>query len=428
MNGATGTTLLRLGLRPPGSARGRIALTFIDQAVSSGSNFVTGVVIARLAGAAEFGEYALTLTLWLVIVGLHRALITEAVIVAAASQDDPDIVAHGVAAELLLGTVVSAAVALGGLAAIEAGARVGVLMLALAPWFVALLLQDFWRAMSFRARRPGLALIDDLVFAAVQFGAIAAFLELGWRSAPWVVTAWGLGATVGALLGLRWFPARASLGEGWRLLRRLWNSSRWLLADFVTGFVSDQAYIAFAAVVVAPSDYGGFRAAFSLMGPAYVIALACGNVGLPAAARLAGPGQRADLRRFSRRLSTGTAAAIGAYGLLVAVGGRFALKTVYGPNFARFAPLATLCAVGYLLLGAVFGSGIALKAAGRMRLLWRTRVLVALVSLVSMVLLVESLGVTGAGWASVLTPLCFTAAVLRLYRRELGALAVHSAR
>jgi len=389
--------------------------------VSSASNFVTGVVIARLAGAAEFGDYALTLTVWLIIVGLHRALITEAVIVTAREAlDERSLVAHGVAAEILLGTAVSVVVALGGLAAYASGARIGLFMLALAPWFVSLLVQDFWRAMSFRDQRPGLALVLDLVFAGVQFGGLGLFLAFGWRSGPAVVTAWGLGATAGALLGLRWFPATASLGEGWRLLRRLWGVSGWLLADFVIGFTSDQAYIAFAALLMSRTEYGGFRAAFSLMGPAYVIALACGNIGLPGAARLSAPGARKALRHYARRLSLGTAACIGVYGLFVVVGGRTVLRLVYGAEFARFAPLASLSAIGYLVLGVVFGQGIALKAAGRMRRLWRARVVVAVASLASMIVLVRLLGTIGAGWASVATPVCFAVAVYRIYRLELG--------
>ena len=402
-----------------GPARRRVALTFVDQAVSSGSNFVTGVVIARLSGATEFGEYALTLSLWLIVVGLHRALITEPVLVAGADHDDADLLARGVGAELVLGSAVTAVVAVGGLVAMAAGARVGVLMLALSPWFAGLLVQDYWRAMSFRARRPGLALADDLLFAAVQFGTVALFLALGRRSAPWVVTAWGLGGTAGALLGLAWFPARASFVEGWQLLCRLWSSSKWLVADFLTGFVSDQAYIAFAALVLTGTDYGGFRAAFSLMGPAYVIALACGNIGLPAAARLSGPADRAALHRFTRRLSAGATVAIAAYGVLVAVGGRTVLEALYGPGFGRFASVASLASVGYVVLGTAFGPGIALKVTSRMRSLWRARVVVAAISLTSVVVLVRLLGVIGAGWASVVTPVCFAFAVLRIHRRQL---------
>ena len=58
--------------RPAG--RRRILLTFSDQAVSSASNFVTGVAVARLAGVARFGDYMLTIMVWLIVVGVHRAV------------------------------------------------------------------------------------------------------------------------------------------------------------------------------------------------------------------------------------------------------------------------------------------------------------------------------------------------------------------
>lgn len=402
--------------------RGRIVLTFADQAVSSVSNFVTGVVIARLSGAAEFGDYALALTVWLIVVGLHRALVTEPVIVTSRELDHtPAVVARGVSAEVLLGAAVSAVVAVAGGIALVAGLRIGALLLALSPWFPALLVQDYWRAMAFRERRPGRALVNDLVFAGVQFACIALFVQLGWRSAPFIITAWGIGATAGAAVGLRWFPGVGPLREGWALLRDLWGMSRWLLADFVSGFTSDQAYIAFAALLLSRTDYGGVRAAISLMGPAYVITLACGNLGLPAASHLAGPDDRAALRHFTRRLSLGTTACIGLYGAVVIVAGRQILSAVYGSEFARFAPVAFLGAIAYVLFGLIFGPIVALKAAGRMRRLWRVRAGVAVGSLASMVLLVRWLGAAGAGWTGLATTVYFAVAVLSIYRRELGS-------
>lgn len=396
-------------------------MTFADQAVWSVSSFATGVVIARLSGAAEFGDYALALTVWLIVVGLHRALVTEPVIVTSRDFDhSPAVVARGVAAEILLGGAVSVVVAVGGIVALAFGLRVGALLLALAPWFPALLIQDYWRAMAFRERRPELALMNDLLFAAVQFGCVAVFIQLGWPSAPFIITAWGIGATAGAVLGLRWFPGVGALREGRALLGDLWGISRWLLADFISSFTSEQAYIAFAAVLLSRTEYGGVRAAFSVMGPAYVITLACGNMGLPALSRLGGRERRAELRHFSRRLSMGTAACIGLYGAVVVVAGRPILSAVYGPEFARFAPLAVLGAVGYLVFGLIFGQIVALKAAGRMRRLWRLRVGVGVASLTSMAVLVEWLGTAGVGWAALATSCYLAVAVLGVYRWELG--------
>ena len=97
--------------------------------------------------AAEFGHYALTMMIWLAVVGLHRALITEPVIISSgAATEHRTIIADGVSAELLVGVVVSVFVAVGGAAATAAGFREDLLMLALSPWFVALPVQEYWQA------------------------------------------------------------------------------------------------------------------------------------------------------------------------------------------------------------------------------------------------------------------------------------------
>ena len=389
--------------------------------MASLSNFATGVVIARLSGAVEFGQYALTVTVWLVIVGLHRALITEPVIVTSGSlEDSRDVMAHGLGAELLLGGAVSVVAAAAGLALLAAGAGAGAVMLALSPWFTALLVQDYWRAMSFQERRPARALLNDVVFALVQAAATGVFLLLGFRSAPWIVTAWGIGGLAGAVLGLWWHPTVGRLGEGWQLLRRLWSMSRWFLADFGTGFASDQSYVALAALLMSQADYGGFRAAYSLLGPSFVIAIAAGNVALPEASRRVDAHDMGPLRQFGRRLNVGTFATLALYGAFVAVAGRQLLTLVYGHEFARFAPVAALVAGGYPLLGAVFGFSTSLKAAGRMRRVWRARLVVAVLSLASMVAIIRWLGVNGAGWTGVVTGGYFAVAVWVVHRAEFG--------
>ena len=127
--------------RPAG--RRRILLTFSDQAVSSASNFVTGVAVARLAGVARFGDYMLTIMVWLIVVGVHRAVITEPIIVTGGQGggDRRATLAHGLTAELLLAAAASAVVATSGLGISLLGADLGRTMLALAPWFAPLLVQ-----------------------------------------------------------------------------------------------------------------------------------------------------------------------------------------------------------------------------------------------------------------------------------------------
>lgn len=401
--------------------RRRIVLTILDQSVSSVSNFVTGIAVARLAGAAAFGEYMLVLMVWFVVVGLHRALITEPVIVATPHMGRGHLVQQqGVGAELALGTFVAVFVAAAGLALASAGLAEGRLMLAFAPWFVPLLLQDYWRAMAFKDRRPGLALANDTVFACVQFAAIGGVWALGLRGAGYVVGAWGLGATAGAVLGWCSLGGTAGhLGEGGRLMRRLWPISRWMAAEFVTGFASNQAYLAFAAFLLSSTDYGGFRAALNLLGPIVVILHASSNVGLPEASRRADPDNPSGLHRFARRLSVGTSICVAIYGSILAFSGSYLLGLLYGPEFEGFGFLAALASIQALVAALVFGESIALKAMGRMRRLWRVRLVVAAASLVTMYILVRHMGAVGAGWAGVATGVYYAVGTYMVYRAEL---------
>jgi O-antigen/teichoic acid export membrane protein len=402
------------------AAQRRMALAFLDQFVSSVSNFATGVVVARFAGAAEFGEYMLVMMIWLLVLGVHRALVTEPVIISSPAADDRRaLLAQGVGAELILGLSVSGVVAAAGLTVIATGARVGMLMLALSPWFASLLIQDYWRAMAFQQRRPGMALANDLIFTAVQFTTIAVFFLVGWRTPEFMITAWGLGATAGALVGLRRSPAIAGYMESRQLMGRLWRLSRWMLTDFLTAFASHHAYLALVALLLSAVDYGGLRAAFTLMGPTIVILHAGASIGLPEASRLTHPADASALRRFARHLTLGTATCIAVYAAAVILAEKQLLGILYGSEFVRFAPLVTLAAIQQTVAAFVFGQGIALKAAGRMRRLCWTRLLAAAASLLSMVALVRWLGTIGAGWAGVATAVYYVAAVYSVYKVEL---------
>lgn len=402
-------------------AQRRAAVTFLDQSVSSVSNFATGVVIARVAGAAALGDYMLTMMLWLIAVGVHRALITEPIIVASPGDDDrASVVADGLAAEVLLGSALAAVVGLGGLTVMATGAPIGSLILALSVCLVPLLVQDYWRAMAYQQRLPAVALGNDLVFVIAQVLATAVVLIAGWKSASAIIIAWGVGAAAGAVVGCRHLPAMGGWRGGLRLLRRLSTSSRWMLADFATAFASHQSYLGFVALLLPRVEYGGFRAAFSLMGPIFVIMLAGGNIGLPEASRRNRAGDRDSLRRFTRQLTAGTASCVAAYGIVLTLVGKDLLKVLYGPSFARFGPLVSLGALQFLIVVLAFGPGIALKAAGRMRHLWRARVLVAITALAATTGLVHVLGTTGAGWAGVSNASMFACAVFVIYRSEIG--------
>jgi len=181
-------------------SRRRAALTVTDQVVSSGSNFATGVAVARLSGISQFGQYMVVVVFWLVLVGLHRALITEPMVVTSRADDDLGVrLADGLAAEAVYGAAACVVVGAGAAAALATGHSLGGPLLALSLWLPGLLVQDYWRAMAFQQARPSLALANDLVFVAVQALAVVVFALVGWRTVGYMIGAWGLGGLAGAI-------------------------------------------------------------------------------------------------------------------------------------------------------------------------------------------------------------------------------------
>ncbi len=143
-----------------------LVLTATDQILSSTSNFVLGVLIGRLAGPGPFGAYILAFTVWLVVVGVHRALVTEPIVISRALDGDrQSVLRRGFEADLLLAGGLGVAVALAGVVvALTGSGDIGVSLIVLAVVLPALVAQDYWRAMAFALHRPGVALANDAIF------------------------------------------------------------------------------------------------------------------------------------------------------------------------------------------------------------------------------------------------------------------------
>ena len=59
------------------SAANRATTTMMDQGVASASNFIVGIVVARISGPTGLGAYALAFTVWVLLTMQYRAMITD---------------------------------------------------------------------------------------------------------------------------------------------------------------------------------------------------------------------------------------------------------------------------------------------------------------------------------------------------------------
>ena len=394
----------------------RATFAVTDQVVSSGSNFLVSVAVGRFGGPSELGGFAVALFVWLAIIGINRAVLTEPLIIVEPTLDTRSNLRRALAAQLAVGLVLGAVVAAVGLILLAVGVPgIGGPLVALGVILPMLLTQDLWRALSFGVHRPDRALVNDLVFTGVQVVLMGGLIVAGFTSSPWFVVAWGIGATAGVVVGMVQFHSKPATWPRIELLRELWPMSRWLLRDFATLFGAREAYLLVVAAFVTGAEFGGLRAAESLVGPSYVILLSGGNVGLPGATRTYREHGCAGLARYSRRISLVVGGVQWAYSALLVIFGPWLMVNVYGAEFEPYTYLVWFAAARCAIAVIPFGPSIAIKVAGLAREMFHARLWVTIISLPTAVIVSAVFGLNGAAVASLVLAALLVIAMYRVY-------------
>lgn len=202
------------------SAGGRLAVMTVDQMIAGASNVLIAVLAARALTAAGFGLFGLVFLIYMILVGITRALVSDPLLV------------HPVESRERAGEAIGTAIVLAlpltaGLVGVGFAIRVwdrslGEALIVLAACMPLLVLQDVGRYLGFATRRPGRALILDAAWLVVMVGCVAMLMTRHGRTLPSFIAAWaGSGAAAGALLFV-WYDVR-SVRLSLRWLKETWG-------------------------------------------------------------------------------------------------------------------------------------------------------------------------------------------------------------
>lgn len=395
--------LTRSGLARSGLAR-QGGWAILDQGLSSGTNFAAGFLVARWLGPTEFGAFALAFSVWIVMVSLSKAMFVQPFVVAAAPMDEDGWRAeakHAAGAVVALSIVASSVIAVAGAIA-GLGTATGRSLLVLAVSLPALLLQDLWRDAAFSRRRARTAAANDAAFALAQAASIAVLALSGRLTAASSMAAWGIGALVGALVGLRQLGARPSLSRATLAWAR--NASRlggWLSLSSGIYLAGNQVTFFAIAALAGRAALGGVQAMFNLIaGPARMLTYAAEAVALPAIARLRHQRGAHAARTMSIRYSVAFAGAVGVYGVVVIAGGRALVRIALGASYLPYVSLIVPIAVSLTAIAFASGASLGLRSAGVGKAVARSQAIGTGVKIAAIVVLVPTVGIGGALWAS----------------------------
>ena len=328
-----------------------------DQAVISGVNFLTGILLARYLGLEGFGQFTLAWMAVLFVNALQHATIIAPMMSIGPKQPAAELPAY-YGAVIVQQVVFSLCGFVVLFAAIEASPLVfpdwglGGLGLPLASAAVAFQCQDFLRRYLFTRGRAAQAFVNDGLRYLGQL-AILSWLFLSFperresESALWVIAGTAAAATfygVFLIERVTWAPGafRATAARHWRF-------SRWLAGSAVMQWVTANLFLLAAGALLGTAAVGALRAAQTLLGPCNILFQGLENVVPARAAWHFQDGGKAALVGYMKKVGLVFGLVTAAIAAVAAAAPDFWLGLAYGDEYVGYGYLVRWYAVMYVV-------------------------------------------------------------------------------
>lgn len=319
---------------------------FLDQVVVSGANFVAGILLARSLGLHEYGVFTLAWLLIEFVGSLQFAAVIQPMMNIGPKQAEADAVDYysavavqQVLLSLVLATLVSIGIGLGGAALSEP--QLSELTFPLFAAIIGYQLHSFLRRYFFVRDRGMAALCNDSLRFVAQIAAIAALPaicpEPTTPAAIWIVAgACMLSIVQGACFFGRFRLTRFALFRVWC---RHWQFSKWLLPSALMYWMTSQAFVVTAGIVLGAALTGSAKVALSITGILNIMLLALDNFAPAQAARAWHEGGSVALGRYIARLSRLTALLIAGVLVFLCVDPEYLVGLLFGHQYVGSAYL-----------------------------------------------------------------------------------------
>ncbi len=340
--------------------------SIFDQAVVSGANFLTLVIIARACSPAEVGIYALAWTVVIFLAAAQANLISIPYTMYRHRREGSSLTEYGGSAIIhQLVFSVAAAVCFIGLAALLS-LGVGPSGLRPAAWVLSgvipfILLRDFARRFSFAHLAVETAIVMDVAVSTLQVASLLVLWRLGLLSPAVVYGVMGAACAVAAAGWwlLRKQPVSFSRKEIVRDWRRNWSFGRWALTGQMTG-LAFYALPWLLAIVRGEAETGKLAVCTTLVGLSNLFVMGLNNFLIPKAAQaFARDGARA-LGGVLRKAAFVAAGVLGSLCVGVFLVGDLVARIIFGPMYADTGTLLTVLALAALTdsLGQTAAAGL----------------------------------------------------------------------
>lgn len=373
----------------------------IDQGMVSVINFLTGILLARYLGLAEFGVFTLAWIAVEFVIGIQQSLIVAPMMSIAPKQP---VEAHpgyfgAIFAQQLGYAVLSFIICILGLLfvnALKPDWGLDGIGPALAAAMLAAQVQNFLRRYFFTLGRATTAFWLDFVRYGGQIGLLLWLfhsLEIDAKWTLWVISGT---ATASVLIGCFFLDRIAfDAGVAKSIFHRHWRFSRWLLYSEVVRWGTTNLFMIAAGSIIGPAAVGAIRATQNLVGLCHVLYLGLDNIAPISASRHFSEGGLAALIRYLKRLTWVLVAVVGMTVLIAAAVPELWLGLIYGENYAGQGYLIRWWAITYLVAMISVPLGYGLRATEYTKPFFWANVVLAVFTVATVYPLTRYLGVDG---------------------------------
>jgi O-antigen/teichoic acid export membrane protein len=380
-------------------------ISVADQAVVSGTSFLTTLMIARYSGAGQLGLYAVGISLLLSLVAFQDSLILQPYTIQRHAEQQKLIEHTG--ASLVLSTLFSAGsvvalilVAVGFLLwggepemVVVTGVVAGIIPFALT--------REFARRVAFAKLEMGRVLLLDSCVAFLQLLILVWLGASGGMSAPTASGALGVASAITIVGWLYYTRAEFAVRVGHvrTIFKQTWALGKWLLVGRITVQVQGVMTYWIAMFVAGSAVTGLYAACMSVVNFINPLLFALGNVMAPKLVLAWKNGGGPGLWQEAIRNLVLIGAPLAAFSLAILVGGDYAMHFLYqGKEFQGHGHTLTILALAMLASGSGMPASFGLATMGRPRAIVVVGVISAILSGILIYLLMMKWGLLGAAY------------------------------
>ena len=251
----------------------RAGWNLTDQLLSSLSNFVLSVLVARRLGAGAYGAFALSFSIYAYAVTVSRLLVSQPLMIrysGASRQEFERAARQSTGAALVTAGMAGCALLL---VSVAVAGDLGTSLAVTGVLLPGLLLQDAFRMAFFAVGRPAAAAANDGFWATAQVAAILGVDQFWVGSAVSYLWAWGISGCLAALLGvlqMRLCPAPRDVR---RWIQAHSDLTRYSVTEVILINGANQLTLVLAAAIGGLTVVGALRGAQVMTAPTTILSL-----------------------------------------------------------------------------------------------------------------------------------------------------------